>query len=82
MKKLIIPILLLAALLAPSCIPNYPRFPSSPGEPPETIGVGKTIITDIRKYHVSEFSYCGRRYLFVEAADGRSNVDFEIIPIF
>lgn len=76
MKKLIIPILLLAAFLAPSCIP------CTPDKQPETIEIEKTITTGttgIRKYRVSEFSYCGRRYLLVETP-GR--YDFEIVPIF
>lgn len=73
MKKLIIPILLLAAFLAPSCIP------CTPGKQPETIEIEKTNTTGIRKYRVSEFSYCGRRYLLVETP-GR--YDFEIVPIF
>lgn len=75
MKKLIIPILLLAAFLTPSCIP------STPGGQPELIEIGKTITTGttgIYKYRVSEFSYCGRRYLIVEA-DKPGH--FEIVPI-
>jgi len=82
MKKLIIPILLLAALLAPSCIPSTPDSTDSTGGQPEQIEIVKTITPgtlDIHKYHISEFSYCGRRYLLVEAP-GRS--DFEIVPIF
>ena len=79
MKKLIIPILLtllLAAFLTPSCTP------CTPGGQPETNKFEKTITTDtmaIRKYHVSEFSYGGRRYLLMEAP-GHAN--FEIVPIF
>lgn len=79
MKKLII--FLLAAFLTPSCIPG------TPGEQPEQIEqieIGKTITTgkqDMRKYHISEFSYCGRRYLLVEA-EAPGYHDFEIVPIF
>ena len=79
MKKLIILILLLAAFLAPSCIPGTP---DSTGGQPELIEIGKTITPgtqDIQKYHISEFSYCGRRYLLVEAP---GHHDFEIVPIF
>lgn len=75
MKKLIILILLLAAFLTPSCIPGTP---DTPGGQPETIEIGKTITTDIRRYNVSEFSYCGRRYLLVESPGYHS---FEIIPV-
>lgn len=82
MKKLIILILLLAAFLAPSCIPCTPSTPGSTGGQPELIEIGKTITPgtqDIHKYHISEFSYCGRRYLLVEAP---GHHDFEIVPIF
>lgn len=80
MKKLIILILLLlAAFLTPSCIPSTP---GSTGGQPELIEIGKIITPgaqDIYKYHISEFSYCGRRYLLVEAP---GHGDFEIVPIF
>jgi len=82
MKKLVIPILLLAAFLAPSCIPSTPDSTDSTGGQPEAIKFEKIITTGtmgICKYHISEFSYCGRRYLLVEAP-GRH--DFEIVPIF